>query len=106
MTTIQGTPLGTEILIQSPQLSIVVPCHNESQNIASLHARCTTAARSVAGNSYELILVDDGSRDSTWQQMRALANSDSHVIAAHLSRNFGHQLRCRPACSSAPAREC
>ena len=92
MTTIQGTSVGTEILIQSPQLSIVVPCHNESQRIASLHARCTTAARSVAGNSYELILVDDGSRDSTWQQMRALANSDSHVVAARLSRNFGHQL--------------
>lgn len=92
MTTIQGAPVGTEILIQRPQLSIIVPCHNESQNIASLHARCSSAARSVAGNSYELILVDDGSRDSTWQQMQVLAKSDSHVVAAHLSRNFGHQL--------------
>ena len=92
MTTIQGAPVGTGILIQPPQLSIVVPCHNESQNIASLHARCTSAARSVAGNSYELILVDDGSRDSTWQQMQVLAKSDGHVVAAHLSRNFGHQL--------------
>ncbi len=92
MTTIQGAPAGTEIPVQSPQLSIVVPCHNESQNLAPLHARCTAAARSVVDESYELILVDDGSRDSTWQQMQALATSDSHVVAARLSRNFGHQL--------------
>ncbi len=92
MTTIHGALAGSGILVQSPQLSIVVPCHNESQNLAQLHARCTAAAHSVVGDSYELILVDDGSRDSTWQQMQALATSDGHVAAARLSRNFGHQL--------------
>lgn len=92
MTPIQGPPAGTEIPTRPLQLSIVVPCHNESENIASLHARCSSVARSVAGDSYELVLVDDGSRDSTWQQLQALAQSDGHVVAARLSRNFGHQL--------------
>ncbi len=92
MTTIQGALAGSAILVQSPLLSIVVPCFNESQNLTPLHARCTAAARSVVGDSYELIFVDDGSHDSTWQQMQALATSDSQVVAARLSRNFGHQL--------------
>jgi glycosyltransferase involved in cell wall biosynthesis len=92
MTIFQGASAGTEGADQSPHLSIVVPCYNESRNIPNLHGRCTAAARSVAGDSYELILVDDGSRDSTWQLMQALAAVDSHVVAARLSRNFGHQL--------------
>lgn len=92
MTMIHGAPAGGEAVLQPPKLSIVVPCHDESQNLAALHARCTTAAQSVAGESYELVLVDDGSRDSTWQQMQVLAATDSHVVAVQLSRNFGHQL--------------
>lgn len=76
----------------SPALSIVVPCFNESENLARLHARCAAAARSCVGEFFELVLVDDGSRDATWQAMCELAASDRHVVAAHLSRNFGHQL--------------
>jgi len=75
-----------------PRLSIVVPCFNESENLARLHARCAVAARSCVAESFELVLVDDGSRDATWQAMQDLAASDGHVIAARLSRNFGHQL--------------
>ncbi|MGH8250235.1 MAG: glycosyltransferase family 2 protein [Steroidobacteraceae bacterium] len=92
MTTIQGAADATEADAESPKLSIVVPCFNESRNLPNLHGRCTAVARSVAGNSYELILVDDGSRDSTWQLMQSLAAVDGHVVAARLSRNFGHQL--------------
>jgi dolichol-phosphate mannosyltransferase len=50
------------------------------------------AARASVGESFELILVDDGSRDETWDDMCTLATSDPHVVAARLSRNFGHQL--------------
>lgn len=74
------------------KLSIVVPCYNESGNLRRLHERCTAAARSAVGDAFELVLVDDGSRDETWQAMRALAAADPHVVAARLSRNFGHQL--------------
>ncbi len=75
-----------------PRLSIVVPCFNESENLAHLYARCTAAAQSCVGESFELVLVDDGSRDATWQAMCELAAADAHVVAARLSRNFGHQL--------------
>lgn len=74
------------------KLSIVVPCYNESENLGQLHARCAAAARASVGDSFELVLVDDGSRDASWQAMRALAAGDPHVVAARLSRNFGHQL--------------
>ncbi len=73
-------------------LSIVVPCYNEQECLAALHERLTKAARSAAGDDYELVLVNDGSSDRTWPMMRDLAASDPHLIAVNLSRNHGHQL--------------
>jgi dolichol-phosphate mannosyltransferase len=75
-----------------PKLSIVVPCYNESGNLEHLHRRCAAAAGSVVADSFELVLVDDGSRDATWPMMRDLARRDPRVVAVRLSRNFGHQL--------------
>jgi dolichol-phosphate mannosyltransferase len=48
--------------------------------------------RSTFGEDYEIVLVDDGSSDSTWPYIRDLALQDPHVVAATLSRNHGHQL--------------
>ncbi len=73
-------------------LSIVVPCYNEEACLTELHARLTRAATSVAGQDYEIVLVNDGSRDRSWEMMRALAAEDRHVVAINLSRNHGHQL--------------
>ena len=73
-------------------LSIVVPCFNEEACLAALYERLTKAARSVMGEDYEIVLVNDGSRDSTWAMMRDLAARDAHVIGVNLSRNHGHQL--------------
>lgn len=73
-------------------LSIVVPCFNEEACLAELHQRLTAAARSVAQDDYELVLVNDGSRDRTWPMMEQLAATDPHVVAVNLSRNHGHQL--------------
>lgn len=73
-------------------LSIVVPCYNEQECLAALHERLTGAARSAVGDDYELVLVNDGSRDRTWPMMRDLAASDPHLVAVNLSRNHGHQL--------------
>jgi dolichol-phosphate mannosyltransferase len=73
-------------------LSIVVPCYNEEACLGALHARLSRAARLVAGDSYEIVLVNDGSRDSSWEMMRALSASDPHLVAINLSRNHGHQL--------------
>ena len=73
-------------------LSIVVPCYNEQECLAALHKRLTAAARAAAGEDYELLLVNDGSKDKTWPMMRALAAKDPRVVAIDLSRNHGHQL--------------
>lgn len=48
------------------KLSIVVPCSNEEDNLAALHRRVSGVAHQTVGDNYELILVDDGSRDRTW----------------------------------------
>jgi len=73
-------------------LSIVVPCYNEEACLAELHARLSKTARSVAGEDYEIVLVNDGSRDGSWAMMRALAAADPRLVAINLSRNHGHQL--------------
>src|SRR5438067_3314726 len=73
-------------------LSIVVPCFNEEACLAALHERLTAAARKTAGEDYEIVLVNDGSRDESWAIMRQLAAGDPHVVAINLSRNHGHQL--------------
>ena len=73
-------------------LSIVVPCFNEQACIAELHARLGAAARIAVGEDYELVLINDGSRDESWPVMRAIAAADPHVVAVNLSRNHGHQL--------------
>ncbi len=44
------------------------------------------------GDSYELVLVNDGSRDKTWKILQMLAHCDDRVVAVDLSRNHGHQL--------------
>ena len=75
-----------------PQLSIVVPCYNEEACLPALHSRLTDSARAAVGDDYEIILVNDGSRDGSWGVMQALAEDDPHLLAVNLSRNHGHQL--------------
>jgi len=74
------------------RLSIVVPCFNEQDCLAELHQRLSAAARQAVGEDYELVLVNDGSRDSSWPTMQRLAKEDPRLVAVNLSRNHGHQL--------------
>jgi dolichol-phosphate mannosyltransferase len=73
-------------------LSIVVPCYNEEACLAALHERLSASARRAAGEDYEIVLVNDGSRDDSWPRMQRIAAEDAHVVAVNLSRNHGHQL--------------
>ena len=73
-------------------LSIVIPCFNEAVCLDELHRRVTAVARAQAGDDYELVLVNDGSKDDTWGAMRRLAERDPRLVAINLSRNHGHQL--------------
>jgi dolichol-phosphate mannosyltransferase len=74
------------------KLSIVIPCFNEEACIPELHRRLTAAAREAVGEAYEIVLVNDGSRDGSWPAMQKLADTDRHVVGVNLSRNHGHQL--------------
>ena len=74
------------------RLSIVIPCFNEEACLAELHQRVGAAARLAVGEDYELVLVNDGSRDDSWPIMQRLASGDPRLVAINLSRNHGHQL--------------
>ncbi len=75
-----------------PKLSLVVPCYNEAACLAILHMRLGAAARDAVGEDYEIVLINDGSRDASWSIMADLAENDPHLVALDLSRNHGHQL--------------
>ena len=75
-----------------PALSIVVPCYNEEACLDLLHARVSTAARDAVGDDYEIVFVNDGSKDGSWPVMQRLAAGDPHLVAINMSRNHGHQL--------------
>ncbi len=73
-------------------LSIVIPCYNEEECLDELHRRVSAVANAAVGDDHEIILINDGSRDSTWIKMQALAMQDSKLVIINLSRNHGHQL--------------
>ncbi|MGF1572118.1 MAG: glycosyltransferase family 2 protein [Sumerlaeia bacterium] len=75
----------------SPELSIVVPIYNEVENLPVLHSRVQAVCEKL-GMSYELVLVDDGSSDGSWELIEALHGENDRVVGVRLSRNFGHQV--------------
>lgn len=74
-----------------PILSIVAPCFNEEGCIVEFYRRASAAARASVGPSFEIILVNDGSRDQTASLLHELGKTEPALIAINLSRNFGHQ---------------
>src|SRR5215217_1288034 len=72
----------------SPDLSIVVPVHNESPNIKPLYDELTQTLGQY-GRSYEILIVDDGSTDETFEQLAALQARDSRLRVIRFRRNFG-----------------
>ncbi len=75
-----------------PLLSVIVPVFNESAVIRAFYDRATRALSVIPGVDYELVFVDDGSRDDSCQQLATLADSDPHLRIIKFSRNFGHQV--------------
>jgi dolichol-phosphate mannosyltransferase len=75
---------------QSPTLSLVVPMFNEEETVPVFYRRAV-AALETTGVPFELVFVDDGSRDGTFEALRSIATQDPRVKVVRFSRNFGHQ---------------
>ncbi|GAB4204373.1 MAG: glycosyltransferase family 2 protein [Roseiflexaceae bacterium] len=77
--------------VEPPDVSVVVPVYNEQENLPELYRRLTEVLGQAVA-SYELVLVDDGSRDASLPMLRELAAGDGRVLVVELARNFGHQV--------------
>jgi undecaprenyl-phosphate 4-deoxy-4-formamido-L-arabinose transferase len=96
MTNMLATPLeksGSSLIGDSlpaeVAISVVIPVYNSAKTLERLHARLT-AVLGALGHSYEIVLVDDGSRDDSWNGLLALRALDpEHIVAIQLMRNFG-----------------
>ncbi|MAF94466.1 MAG: glycosyltransferase [Rhodospirillaceae bacterium] len=84
-----------------PELSIVVPVLNEQENIRELFDQILKVVENNLKVSFELLFVDDGSRDRSWEIICALHDDDARVRAIRFSRNFGHQTALKAGIDSA-----
>jgi polyisoprenyl-phosphate glycosyltransferase len=75
-----------------PRISVVVPVLDESAVVRAFYDRTSRVLRGLAGFDYELLFVDDGSRDDTYAQLKSFAATDPRVRLIKFSRNFGHQI--------------
>lgn len=72
------------------KLSIVSTLYQSAPYLQEFHARSSAAARALAGDDYEIVLVNDGSPDNSLDVAVALVAEDPHLVVVDLSRNFGH----------------
>jgi len=82
----QASALGAAL-----RLSVVAPCYNEEACLPEFHRQMSAAARTEAGDAYEIVLINDGSKDGSLALMHRIAAEDRHVVVVNLSRNWGHQ---------------
>jgi polyisoprenyl-phosphate glycosyltransferase len=80
-----------EININDIELSVIVPIFNEEQIIQELYKRLHDSVVKITEN-YELIFVNDGSRDNSLFELIKLSEDDNRVFFINFSRNFGHQI--------------
>lgn len=73
-------------------LSVIIPCYNEEPVLRATHTRLTGVLRAMSGVEYELIFINDGSRDRTQEILAELQLFDPRSRVLLLSRNFGHQV--------------
>jgi len=73
-------------------ITVVVPCHNESPNIETFYASISEVVGKDVEHDYELLYVNDGSRDDTLRKLETLAHDDARVRILTLSRNFGKEI--------------
>ncbi|MCG2722566.1 MAG: glycosyltransferase family 2 protein, partial [Thermodesulfovibrionales bacterium] len=86
--------------MESPQknFSVVIPIYNEEENLSELYDRLITVMEKLCKgkgfplDSFEIILVDDGSTDRSWEYIDSLHKKDPRIKGIRFSRNFGHHI--------------
>jgi dolichol-phosphate mannosyltransferase len=73
------------------EISTIVPAYNEEKNIPLIYERLTQTLSQIT-NDYEIIFVNDCSKDNTLETIKTIAQQDSHIKYISFSRNFGHQI--------------
>ncbi len=73
---------------QAPELSVIIPIYDEQDNIIPLHEQLDHEL-GLLGRTYEILYVDDGSKDESASRLQQLAESDPHVVVVEFRRNFG-----------------
>jgi len=81
-----------------PKFTVIIPIYDEEENIPELYGRLTVTMKKLCGvegyptDGYEIIMVDDGSRDRSWQLIKGLHEKDPRVRGMSFARNFGHHI--------------
>ncbi len=83
------------------KISIVIPAYNEEGNVASIHQKIKQVFSELPSYDFEIIFVNDGSRDNTQQQLNLLSEQYEEVKFIEFSRNFGHQPAVKAGMDSA-----
>jgi len=74
-----------------PKISVVLPVYNERENLNALRTRLIPVVETAAAGQFEILFIDDGSRDGSAEILDSFHASDSRLKVVHFSRNFGHQ---------------
>lgn len=76
----------------NPELSVVIPCYNEEAVLDELLRRLLPVCEATFPGNFEVVLVNDGSSDSTWSRIAASTEVHANVAGVNLARNYGHQI--------------
>ena len=78
-------------MAEQPSVSVAIPVYNEEAVVPELLRRTAAVLDGIPGGPHEIVLVDDGSSDRTWELLESAAEKDPRLVVVALSRNFGHQ---------------
>ena len=73
------------------EITVIAPCYNEELNLSEFYTRIIKSIDEINVKNYELIFIDDGSKDKTWEIINELSNKNKSIIGIKLLKNFGHQ---------------
>ena len=78
-------------MTEQPSVSVAIPVYNEEAVVPELLRRTRAVLDEIPGGPHQIVLVDDGSSDRTWELLEGAAEKDPRLVVVELSRNFGHQ---------------